>query len=84
MMLIEVLDQFPTEINERIESIGYDDDPGTFKLSAFFYNDIDDPIKVDIVLFTGGESMLYVEKGWLYDDAVDFYIKVKEIWKNVG
>lgn len=93
MMLIEVLDKFTTEINERIESIKYDDDDTTFEIAASF-QDNDDTNEwqyASIILFASGESMLYVKgdgidgepTAWVWDKVVDFYTEVRNIWKNV-
>ena len=91
MNLIQVLDKFPTEINNEIESIEYDGDATAYKITATF---ADDELEgeyqhIEIILFDSGESMLYVVNTtddnplWVWDNVLDFYQKVRTIWKNV-
>ena len=92
MTLIEVLDKFTTEINEKIESIKYDGED-CYKITAAFKDkDGEDEWQfVSIVLFDSGDTMLYVHGDgideettpWVWDEVVDFYTEVRNIWKNV-
>ena len=95
MTLIQVLDKFPTEINQLIESIKYDDGDDCYKITATFAIE-DDPAQgewqyVSIILFDSGSTMLYVKGDgidgetapWIWDNVIDFYVKVRNIWKNV-
>lgn len=92
MTLIEVLDKFPTNINDKIETIGYDDAPDAYKITATFVDvAVNEYQYVEIILFDSGTTMLYVKGDgidgeiapWIWDDVIDFYTEVRNIWKNV-
>ena len=91
MNLINVLDKFPTEINEKIEAVGYEDDANTFYITATFQDEVDEWQYVRIILFGSGETMLFVHgdgidgeaSPWIWDNVIDFYTEVRNIWKNV-
>lgn len=92
MTLIEVLDKFTTEINEKIESIKYDGED-CYEITAAFKDEDggDEWQLVSITLFDSGSTMLYVSGDgidgeavpWIWDNVVDFYTEVRNIWKNV-
>lgn len=92
MTLIEVLDKFTTEINEKIDSIKYDSED-SYEITAAFkdVDGCDEWQYVSIILFDSGDTMLYVHGDgidketvpWIWDDVVDFYTEVRNIWKNV-
>ena len=92
MTLIEVLDKFTTEINEKIESIKYDGED-CYEITAAFKDEDggDEWQLVSITLFDSGSTMLYVSGNgidgeavpWIWDNVVDFYTEVRNIWKNV-
>ena len=91
MNLIQVLDKFPTEINDKIEAVGYDDGEDTFYITAAFQDETNEWQYVRIILFGSGETMLYVHGDaidneatpWIWDMVIDFYTEVRNIWKNV-
>ena len=92
MTLIEVLDKFTTEINEKIESIKYDGED-CYELTAAFKDEdgCDEWQIASITLFDSGSTMLYVSGDgidgesvpWIWDNVIDFYMEVRNIWKNV-
>lgn len=92
MTLIEVLDKFTTEINEKIESIKYDGED-SYEITAAFKDEdgCDEWQFVSIVLFDSGDTMLYVHGDgideetvpWIWDEVIDFYTEVRNSWKNV-
>ena len=93
MNLIQVLDKFPTNINDKIETIGYDDGPDAYKITAIFADEAgcNEWQHVSIILFDSGATMLYVhgdgvdneKTPWIWDTVIDFYTEVRNIWKNV-
>lgn len=92
MTLIEVLDKFTTEINEKIESIKYDGEDCYEITVAFKDEDGENEWQcASIVLFDNGSTMLYVhgdgidgeQTAWIWDSIIDFYTEVRNIWKNV-
>lgn len=93
MNLINVLDKFPTDINDKIETIGYDDSPDTYKITATFADEdgCNEWQYAEIILFDSGSTMLYVKGDgidgetvpWIWDNVIDFYTEVRNIWKNV-
>lgn len=92
MTLIEVLDKFTTEINEKIESIKYGGEDCYEITAAFKDKDSENEWQlVSIILFDSGDTMLYVHGDgideetvpWIWDEVIDFYTEVRNSWKNV-
>ena len=85
MKLVEVLDAFPEEINDRIDGIWYCDED-TFEIRSWF----GDEQSVKIMLFDNGETIFSVENTDkaldfvdIAEEALDFYYDVRKIWKDM-
>jgi len=88
MNLKDILLLFDDEIVDQMESIGYLNSANDFEITAHFVDEVDADTQQDIGiwLFSNGETALHVIKkdmvGYILDNAIDFYIKVRDIWKN--
>ena len=85
MKLVDVLNAFPEEINDRIDGIWYCDED-TFEIRSWF----GDEQYVKIMLFDNGETIFSVENTDktldfvdIADEALDFYYDVRKIWKDM-
>ena len=85
MKLVDVLNAFPEEINDRIDGIWYCDED-TFEIRSWF----GDEQSVKIMLFDNGETIFSVENTDkaldfvdIADEALDFYYDVRKIWKDM-
>ena len=85
MKLVEVLNAFSEEINDRIDGIWYCDED-TFEIRSWF----GDEQYVKIMLFDNGETIFSVENTDksldfvdIADEALDFYYDVRKIWKDM-
>ena len=68
------------------------DAPDAYKITATFADvAVNEYQYVEIILFDSGTTMLYVKGDgvdgetapWIWDDVIDFYTEVRNIWKNV-
>ncbi len=86
MNLLDVLNKFPKDIVEKVDRIEYCNGPDDFEITAWFEYD-DEVLGADIVLFEDGETMLNVNGAdgniHVFEEVIDFYCKVREIWKGV-
>lgn len=85
MKLVEVLNAFPEEINDRIDGVWYCD-KDTVEIRSWF----GDEQSVKIMLFDNGETIFSVENTDksldfvdIADEALDFYYDVRKIWKDM-
>ena len=83
--LVDVLNAFPEEINDRIDGIWYCDED-TFEIRSWF----GDEQSVKIMLFDNGETIFSVENTDkaldfvdITEEALDFYYDVRKIWKDM-
>ena len=85
MKLVDVLNAFPEEINDRIDGIWYCDED-TFEIRSWF----GDEQSVKIMLFDNGETIFSVENTDkaldfvdITEEALNFYYDVRKIWKDM-
>ena len=90
MNLVEVLNNFSEDINEKIESIEFNDGPDSYKLTVYAEdNELDYNQFAEIILFDGGETYLYIinsrEENSIYiiNEILDLYLKIKSEWSGV-
>lgn len=89
MNLVEVLNNFSDDINEKIESIEFDDGPDSYKLTVYAEDNELDYNHAEIILFDGGETSLYIinsrEENSIYiiNEILDLYLKIKSEWLGV-
>ena len=88
MKLVDVLNAFSEEINDRIDGIWYCDED-TFEIRSWFGDGCNEQY-VKIMLFDNGETIFSVENTDktldfidITDEALDFYYDVRKIWKDM-
>lgn len=85
MTLREVFNVFSEDIAERVEQISYMDGADNFEMVCCFNDDDNNCIETHIWLFDNGDTALRVidaPLGVIDDCIVDFYVKVRQEWKN--